>query len=313
MEEINASEVTAESIAQEIDTTDALNSINTAQQAETVEEEAPIVPKIDVKALLKPKIEADPAMNKRFAALSRREKDIRERETKIAELEARLNSQSTPEQAQTEPELPLELRLKKDPIGTLQSLGLNYEKLTELALNDGKLTTDMQMELMRQEMDSKYTGELESIRAELAAKEQAATEEKHSNIIQGFKEEITSHVNSDLEAYELVKANDAVDLIFNVIEQHHEQTGEILDTKTAADHVETYLEDEFKKLFQAKKLQNLVSPAKSPSTPEPKAATLNSPTLSNELSSAVSNPTGISSISNDQSKADAAKLLKWLD
>ena len=35
-------------------------------------------------------------------------------------------------------------------------MGLSYDKLTELALNDGKLTPEMQMRLMREELEGDY-------------------------------------------------------------------------------------------------------------------------------------------------------------
>mgnify|MGYP006287904407 FL=1 len=109
----------------------------------------------------------------KFAALSRREKALRERESqidaKLAELEERFAQMQQPQkpEPEVEPELPLEYRLKKDPLNTLKELGLGYEQLTNLALNDGKLTPEMQMDLLKQEIDQKYSSEIDQLKQEL--------------------------------------------------------------------------------------------------------------------------------------------------
>ena len=79
----------------------------------------------------------DDQFSRKFAALSRREKDIRAKEAeyeyRMRELEERLQElQSPPE----EPQAPIEERLRRNPFETLEELGLGYDKLTELALND---------------------------------------------------------------------------------------------------------------------------------------------------------------------------------
>ena len=49
------------------------------------------------------------------------------------------NKEQEPE---VEPEIPLEYKLKQNPLKALEEMGLSYEKLTELMLNDGKLTSE---------------------------------------------------------------------------------------------------------------------------------------------------------------------------
>ena len=83
--------------------------------------------------------------DKKFAALSRKEKALRDREL---ELEQKYGNK--------EKELPLERRIRANPLKALEELGLDYDKLTELALNDGRLTPDMQMKLMREELENDY-------------------------------------------------------------------------------------------------------------------------------------------------------------
>lgn len=251
----------------------------------------------------------DPNWDAKFAALSRKEKEMREREsaleTRLAELEAKLTQ---PEPTETkEPELPLEYRLKRDPIATLGELGLDYETLTNMVLNDGRMSPEMQMKLMREELESDYKSKFEELEAKLADKEIAEENEKYNQVINNFKTDLNNFIESSDE-YELIKANEAQDLVYDVIEQYHQEHGRILDTSEAADQVEKYLEDELRKvLSKSKKLGNW-----NPESAKPVASTTESPTLSN--SQAVTGATQSANgkmLSREESLANLAHLIKW--
>ena len=98
----------------------------------------------------------------KFAALSRKEKALRERESeyesRFEEMERQLAEY---EQSNQEPEIDWEHMLRNDPLGALEEAGLGYDKLTELALNDGKLTPDMQLSAMRQVLENDYQTKFE--------------------------------------------------------------------------------------------------------------------------------------------------------
>jgi hypothetical protein len=258
----------------------------------------------------------------KFAALSRREKQLREKESqmqqqyeaKLAEIEAKLESLSAPkveevQEVEKEPELPLEYRLKKDPLGTLSELGLSYDQLTNLALNDGKLTPEMQMELMKQELESKYNSKFESLQNELLERDKRLEEEKYNETVTNFKNELTSFVNSN-DNYELIRANDAVDVVYDVIEEHYKETGNIMSKQEAADQVESYLEAEVEKLLKLNKLKSRFAPPQT-EQPQQREKAPQSPTLSNTHSTTVSKPSRPKS--RDASVASAASLLRWND
>lgn len=258
--------------------------------------------------------EAEPAAEKdefasKFAALSRKEKDLRQKqqeiEAKYAEYEAWKKEQE--EKAnQKEPEVPLEYRLKKNPLDTLAEMGLSYEKLTELALNDGKPTTDMQMDLMRQELEQKYKSEIEALREEYLKDKEAQAEKEYEQTLNKFVNDLTDFVNTN-EQYEFIKANDAVDLVYEVIQDHYNNTNEILSNKDAADLVESQLKEEFEKSFE--KLGSKLGYTKAQQARE---AAAQSPTLSNSQTSHVSTH-GTKHLSEEESKAAAAQLIKWTD
>lgn len=247
----------------------------------------------------------------KFAALSRKEKALRQQEqewkSKLEEMEARIRSYEEKENTK-EPEIPLDYRLKKNPLQTLDELGLSYDKLTELALNDGKLTPDMQMDIMRRELEDKYSKELEDIRNELLERDKRMEEQKYEETINGYMAELTNFVNKS-DSYELIKANDAVDLVFDVVENHYNETGKILSNEEAADLVERELEAELKRVME-KAGPKLGFGAQA--SQEPKRPAAQSPTLSNSQTSHVSTR-GDRPLSEDESKSVAAQLLKWTD
>jgi len=256
----------------------------------------------------------DDEFGSKFAALSRREKAIRQKEEalekKLAAMEARIEALNAPkEEANPEkaPELPIEMRLKKDPLGTLAELGLSFDTLTNLALNDGKLTTEMQMDLMRQEMDQKYSTELQQLRQELIEKEKRLEEEKYNDVVQNFKSELTQFINTD-NKYELIRANDAVETVFEVIEKHYQETGRVMSKDEAADQVESFLEEEIEKLLKLEKLKKKIG-MQEQQPQEAKQVKQPAPTLLNAHSTSASKPSR--KLSRDESMFAAASLLKW--
>ena len=248
--------------------------------------------------------------SRKFAALSRREKEIRAKEAeydkRIAELEERLGSFG--KKPEPEPELPIEYRLKKDPLRALEDMGLSYDKLTELALNDGKLTPEMQMRLMREELEGDYKKKFEELENRLLEKEKSDEQRRYDDIQRGFQNEIEDFVESNADRYELIKANEANDIIYDVIEEHYNDTGRILDIEEAAEAVENYLEEEAEKIFKLGKfrskfgIENDFEQEESPRQSQV--------TLSNAMSAQANERVG-RKLSDEESKALAAKMLKW--
>ncbi len=250
----------------------------------------------------------------KFAALSRREKEIRSRESsleqKIAEFEARmqeLQAAKEPKQEVKE-ELPLEYRLKKNPLKTLEELGLNYDTLTKLALNDGELPTDMQMRLMREELEKDYKSKFEELENRLLEKEKLEEESKYNKVIEEYKSDIKNLIDGS-EKYELIQANDSYELVYDVIEEHYNSTGRILDTEEAAAQVEAYLEEELRTVLKkSKKLGSMM-----PAAEKPASVPRQSPTLSNSLSAQGAVKAADKPLSTQESIQRAASMIRWED
>lgn len=276
-----------------------------APSTETVETEAVEAQAVETEQDSAP---AQDDFAKKFAALSRREKDIRSREqeyeARLAELNAKTNDM-LPKQEQETEQLPLEYRLKRNPLKTLEELGLSYDKLTNLVLNDGELPADMQMKLMKEELESDYKTKFEQLEERLKAKEVEEQEAKLNTVVDSFKKEINDHISAETEKYELITASESQELVFDIISQHYDETQRILPIEEAAQAVEEHLLEEFSKFSNIKKL----SSGEEASKPD---TFRQSPTLSNDLSAQSVNSTD-KKLSPEESKARAAAMLKWVE
>ena len=245
--------------------------------------------------------------NRKFAALSRREKEIRAKEAeydkRIAELESRFQPK---QEVEKEPELPFEYRLKQNPLKALEDMGLSYDKLTELALNDGKLTPDMQMRLMREELENDYKSKYKELEERIIEKEKNDEQRRYDEIEMGFKNEIEAFVNSKPEQFELIQANEAKDVVYDVIEEHYNETGKILDIEEAAQAVESYLEEEAEKLLSLGKLRYKFNTGDFEQQPQRQSQV----TLSN-AHSAQANERVAKKLSDEESKREMARMLQW--
>jgi len=238
--------------------------------------------------------------DRKFAALSRKERDIRARESELAELEEKFQSM------EQEPEMPLEQRLRANPLKVLEEMGLGYETLTDLALNDGKLTPDMQMQLIRDELEADYQSRFSDLEQRLEERDEKEQDEKYDSILSGFMEEIQNHVATD-DNYELIRANDAGDVVYEVMEEHYNQSGNILSIDEAAEAVESYLEEEADKIVNLQKVRSRLNINELEPRDEYRQSQV---TLSNAHAAQANERVG-RTLSDDQSKREIAKMLKW--
>ena len=256
-----------------------------------VEAEKPIAPepeKPDVKKEKEP-------LSVRFAALTKREKQIQEREKAIKEQEAKFKNFELTKES-----------VVKSPKEALESIGLSFEDFTKAYLDqlDGKEH--------KPSLEEKFEGLYSRIEAKEKAekeREEQAKKEAEQAAIDNFKSQVKDFVSADKEKFELINESGLFDEVYNVIEEYFNETGEILATEKAAEHVENHLYEEGQKLLKAKKF--------APKMPEPGKGpekTASSTTLTNKLTPASPATSPVESkklLSNEESLARAAALLKF--
>lgn len=144
---------------------------------------------------------------------------------------------------------------------------------------------------------------IKSLKQELEDMKRAREEETQQKAIQEVKSQIASVVSQDKDAYELIHAFDASEMVFDLVLDHYREHQEQLDYAEAAKQVEAYLEDQIKKASSTKKISSLFQPS------QPQGKEL-APTLTGSM---VSSPVSGSQrkLSPEESIAEAAKLIKW--
>lgn len=231
---------------------------------------------------------ADPSISSKFGALAKkekailklkqdlslREKDVQDKYSKYQEFETKKT------QAKSNPSLALKM---------LEEMGLSYEDLTNAVLNDGKPTPEMQVKSVKDELEE-FKKQLQKDKEEEERTQKERQEQEYSKAIEEFKTKINSFVENKDE-YELINAYGQQELIYSTVEQHFDETKNVLSIKEASDLVEKYLEGEVDKALKLKKMQSKLAP-KQPEEPKSKEPSfmksgLEPKSLSNEITSSV--------------------------
>lgn len=273
-----------------------------------------------------PKTEEDKKFAQKFAALTKRDKAARDKEKSLADREKQLEARIAELESKAKPapeaaKEPIEQRLKKDPFNTLKELGLDFDILTKIALNEGKLTPEMQLKLRQEELDRKYETKLEALERKLADKEAADTAAKEKSARDAaeteFRGSIESHVKADPTNYEMlaIEGEEGVAIVYEVIEKHYEATGKIMSIKEAADEVENSLLEVAKKYTGLSKIKGLFGQSQSTAAKPEQVGAATPPkegpkTLSNEHAS-TSTAGKKSGLTREQELAEAMKLIKF--
>ena len=250
----------------------------------------------------------DGPLSARFAALSKREREIVTREKKAQEMSKKY-----------EPIAQALSNFKSDPASALLAMeeeGVTFEMLAQAYINkkdpNHKPSEEDKYKTLKEEIDS--------IKAEKAEAEKKAQEAQVEKEITTFKNKIKSFVEAGGDKYELIQAQNAIDAVYDVIELHYADTKEIMSIDAASDRVENYLFEEGKRLLAIKKFGH--SPTPPPAAPEvPKAPPTAaqaiaqgrqpSPTLSASETPAPSYETPHGYLPRDESIKRVASKLRW--
>jgi len=281
-------------------------------QKEESQVEEQTIAKEPVEEKIEEKPQEDDQFSAKFAALSRKEKAVREKEAQLEARLAELEGRSKEVEEKYGKYSNLGERLKNQPLDVLAEEGVDFDTLIKMVLeNDGKPTTEMQIQRLRDEMQNKYMKELDNLKQELATKEKTAEEQRQQEVVEDYKYELNEFIESQSEEYELIKLSQASDLVYQVVEEHYNDTGKILSNQEACEHVESYLLEEAKKHLNVNKIKKLLNPEPAPPQPNQEQKTA-AKTLSNMEASTMPN-TGSRFTSDDESKREAAKLIRWFE
>lgn len=247
--------------------------------------------------------------SKRFAALSRKERDFLNRERQVKDREAQLHEAETKLK-----------NLKDNPIEALQAAGWTFKELAEFVVNNNQLPETKKQQSTFEKLQAK----IDELEKKLSTREEAETSEAQQKNIAAFKGNIREAVTGDLDKYGLINdfGDEAIEMVYDVIENHFNNTfdpdsnqGEILDIHTAAEAVEKHLVQQGERFFKSNRFASRLRPQEQERAPESHGATSAKPTPSPTLThrqtvSATPPKESERYLSDEESKQAAAKFLK---
>ena len=231
----------------------------------------------------------------RFAALTKKEKHIQAQK-----------KQFDAERAELEDLRRAKGLAKTAPKEFLQAHGLTYEELTEIILSN------KEQDAKALDPVAKLQKQLDDDLAERNREKEEAIAQQQQAAIDGHRLAIRSHIESTGDKYEMIAAEDAYDTVFEVIEEHFEQTDELMPIDRACQLVDAFLTEKAKKALGLKRFQPQTETPKD-DRPQPyRSPTSESFTLTNNN---VASPPQASNrgekISNEEAKRRAADKIQW--
>lgn len=271
-------------------------------QPETLE---PIVIPEGEKIAAPESVSAEDRFASKFAALSKKEKEIKRQQTELRErltgLEERELKYKSHEARRA--------TAKEDPLAYLDDANLTYDDLTQYYLNGKRPTAETKMGALE--------SKLEKIEQRLQEKLKEEESLKIQVTLKDFQSKIAATLTSDSERYELTNTFGNSETVYNLIDQHYQETGNILEIEEACDMAESFFEkqadEQASKMLKVKKLANKFSSSKTEEPPKAEVSPTVSekrPTLTNELSQTIPNRTERPMTDRERLKK-AAELIKF--
>lgn len=238
---------------------------------------------------------------KRFAVLSKREREL---QRKMQELKSAQENEDY--------KAFITAKQSRNPIQALQALGMSFKDAAEYVLNDEKHpepTVEDQIKELKAQIARQEEERIE--------RERKAKEEYHKQTIDNYKKEIGKYIQSNSDKYELIAANDAQDTVYEVIEEYYNKFGKVMDIEDASQKVEDWLTDKARALFKLKKFQTIEQSAE-PKEPVAQSRPLQTEikpkigmTLTNNAVTAQPSKENLGLLSRDESIKRAAAMIRF--
>jgi len=233
--------------------------------------------------------ESDKDFSKRYSAFIKKEQKY---QSEIEQLKAKLR--------ELEPLAELKSKAKEDPVAYMSAASLTLDDF----LTAGEKKKDPTLEDRLAQIES-------LIDTERKTREQRSMEEA----VSGFKNQIKDVVTANVEKYELLHLQDAIDTVYDTIELYWQKTKEQMPIEKACELVEQELQAELEAkkplLEKSNKFKKIFSPVlettDKPQTQAPKRDV----TLNNHFTAQTSAVDEKRPMSREESLKRAAQMLKW--
>lgn len=245
----------------------------------------------------------------RFAALTKREKQVQEERAKAKAEAERLAKYAE-----------LEKKAKEDPLAILTTYGIDLDTLLMASVGHQKAPptveeqlAELKAQLQKEKDDAKTAEENKRLEAEKAY--QASIDEAILN----HQNSITELLSKNKDKYELISHHGVEDLVWETTEAYFETHGKVLTPQDAADMVEEYLFQQTQKALELSKFKGKATPQEeqAPQAKQvvrethinPVVKTSTPKTLTSNLMTVAPNKTSTEKLSAEESKRRAAEFL----
>ncbi len=259
----------------------------------------------------------------KFAALTRKEKESNDKwkakdaeyATKLADMEEKARKYAPLENLDKEISTD-----KRKALDFLLSKGLTIDEIGQMLMDEANPDPEAKLKRSVNQTESKLMAKIDALEKSLLDREEKKKQseeddakKQHEKIVQGVMSDLTEFVNKTDE-YELIRNYNSVDMVYQVMNEHYleqvnkgipDQLVKILSYKEACDAVEAHLDEQVKKVYEAKRAKQ----APKLNEQDPKKT---SQTLSNTQSSEVP-VSGERQLSKDEKIKEAAKQLRWVE
>ena len=213
-------------------------------------------------------------VSSKLSLLVKREKEALAREQSAKTAEERLQAREDALKAREAKVEEFEKLRETNPTKALELLGLSYQQLTDIMLNDGKVTPDVQVKKVEAKVDDFLKSQADRDR-EAAEREKTRASAQEQQALEEHQEEINAYIEANASKYEFIRFEGAQKSIQAVIDEHYNRTidpktglGKIMSVAEASDRVEAYLEKRQEKRAALEKVKTKVSPPAPPAKPQ---------------------------------------------
>lgn len=213
----------------------------------------------------------------KFLRLTRKERALQQAQAELKAKQAEIEKMKS----EYDSFMSRKSRVKEDPFEAFNLLGVSYEELTKAMLEKTE-PTDKLTEIERKLQMLEEREEKQKQQAKL--EQEKALEEQRQKTIEAFQGDLAKFIETS--EYELVKANDGQELVFEIIQQDFQRQisegskePKIMEHQAACEKAEAWFESQLDKLLTLNKVKSRFQP-KEDQPKLPFEATVSQPRMS---------------------------------
>lgn len=193
---------------------------------------------------------------------SERELELSEKFNQVTERERVIReSEETNKSAAEELKVAQDIlaKFKENPLEGLKAMGVDFKDVANLVLNDEVPTAEMQIKKLREEITSKEDAATSAADKALQTKNEELEKykaEEQEKAITTAHVEIKTLIDGDPEKFELIKNQNAYDMVFDIAGKIYQKTKVLPEWGEVAVKVEEQIEKEMEKYFETDKFKS---------------------------------------------------------